>query len=283
MPFQESTRGDARVCVALSGRPCVCGAEWEIKECPTAVATPDIAAAAARSPAFASTAVAPPDHSPPRPALPLPPPAPSSHPPPQPPPPALPPAPARPPSSPPPWLLSPHLVFISGAEGGEGNFETTALESAAPPICFLRSAGPYECAGRMHHAIPGIHTWGRPCVCGAEWEINILGRECPTAIATPDIAAAAARSPPPPSPPRPLARLPGRRRRPRVPHRRQRPHRGRRRPLARTAVAPPQSPPSSLPPPRPRPRIPPPPWELPSLAARFDGLGIKDLHVCFTG
>ena len=48
MPFQESTR------------VCVCGAEWEIKECPTAVATPDIAAAAARSPAFASTAVAPP-------------------------------------------------------------------------------------------------------------------------------------------------------------------------------------------------------------------------------
>ena len=91
----------------------------------------------------------------------------------------------------------------------------------------------------MHHAIPGIHTWGRPCVCGAEWKINILGRECPTAVATPDIAAAAARSPPPPSPPRPLARLPGRRRRPRVPHRRQRPHRGRRRPLARTARRPP--------------------------------------------
>ena len=80
----------------------------------------------------------PPDHSPPRPALPLPPPAPSSHPPPQPPPPALPPAPARPPSSPPPWLLSPHLVFISGAEGGEGNFETTALESPSsrPPRQF---------------------------------------------------------------------------------------------------------------------------------------------------
>ena len=89
-------------------------------------------------------------------------------------------------------LPSPRLVFISGAEGGESNFETTALESAAPPICFLRSAGPYLCAGRMHHAIPGIHTWGRLCVCGAEWEINILGRECPTAVATPDIAAAAA-------------------------------------------------------------------------------------------